>query len=138
VDERQANIDAWNTAGGIGILYTNSIQAMFDIQKHLDTPEHYFQTALEAATNDGLVNAAQIAIRNKIKARDEAFKDASGRVLNSIFDLIESKPKDQKLDVHTEHCCFLHGCKYNEGDCPVATDRLIQSYICESCGWLDD
>lgn len=37
--------------------------------------------------------------------------------------------------VHETHCCVLHGCKYQEEDCPV-TNRLIpQQYICESCDW---
>lgn len=44
-------------------------------------------------------------------------------------------------DVHTEHCCVLHGCKYGDEDCPVATATKHQSYLCESCSyeyeWLD-
>ena len=42
-------------------------------------------------------------------------------------------PESQK-DVHTEHCCILHGCKYNEDfNCPVVHARKPQSFICESC-----
>lgn len=37
-------------------------------------------------------------------------------------------------DVHTEHCCILHGCKYGQDwCCTVVTRRAPQSYICESC-----
>lgn len=37
-------------------------------------------------------------------------------------------------DVHTEHCCYLHGCKYmGEDDCPVAAGEKPQSYACEQC-----
>jgi hypothetical protein len=37
-------------------------------------------------------------------------------------------------NVHTEHCCVIHGCKYGEEDCPVATGKQKQSYLCENCG----
>jgi hypothetical protein len=36
-------------------------------------------------------------------------------------------------DVHTEHCCVLHGCKYMDEDCPVKTRKKKQSYTCEDC-----
>jgi hypothetical protein len=45
-------------------------------------------------------------------------------------------------DVHTEHCCHRHGCKYGYGhdfhakkgrSCPVETGEKKQSYPCESC-----
>ena len=35
--------------------------------------------------------------------------------------------------VHTRHCCILHGCKYNDSDCPVATGLVKQDYVCERC-----
>lgn len=38
-------------------------------------------------------------------------------------------------DVHTEHCCAQHGCKYADSDCPVASGNKPQSYPCESCEW---
>jgi len=37
-------------------------------------------------------------------------------------------------NVHTEHCCSVHGCKYGEKDCPVALGLQKQSYPCEFCG----
>ncbi len=40
---------------------------------------------------------------------------------------------DSHKDVHTEHCCLKHGCKYGDGDCPVTTEQKKQSYPCERC-----
>lgn len=36
-------------------------------------------------------------------------------------------------DVHTDHCCKIHGCKYGNSDCTVTTGRGKQEYPCESC-----
>lgn len=36
-------------------------------------------------------------------------------------------------DVHTEHCCRFHGCKYGKADCTVAAKGALQSYPCEDC-----
>ncbi len=36
-------------------------------------------------------------------------------------------------DVHTEHCCKKHGCKYNDEDCTVTTGKKLQSDPCEEC-----
>ena len=37
-------------------------------------------------------------------------------------------------DVHTEHCCIVHGCKYGKDEeCTVVQKRQPQSYPCESC-----
>lgn len=36
-------------------------------------------------------------------------------------------------DVHTEHCCARHGCKYGDEDCPVELGLKKQSYLCEWC-----
>ena len=37
-------------------------------------------------------------------------------------------------DVHTEHCCIIHGCKYGKDDeCTVMLRISPQSYPCESC-----
>lgn len=40
-------------------------------------------------------------------------------------------------DVHTEHCCITHGCKYGDEDCTVVTGKAIQSYPCEVCSWVE-
>ncbi len=42
-------------------------------------------------------------------------------------------------DVHTEHCCKDHGCKYGVGittPCTVTSGEKAQSFPCEICDWL--
>jgi hypothetical protein len=36
-------------------------------------------------------------------------------------------------NVHTEHCCVIHGCKYGDPDCPVENRRQRQTHLCEWC-----
>jgi len=36
-------------------------------------------------------------------------------------------------DVHTEHCCKKHGCKYADAKCTVTTGKKLQSGPCETC-----
>lgn len=36
-------------------------------------------------------------------------------------------------DVHTEHCCVEHGCKYGDDGCTVVALRKKQSGPCERC-----
>lgn len=40
---------------------------------------------------------------------------------------------DAVKDVHTGHCCALHGCKYGNDQCPVELGTKIQQYPCEVC-----
>ena len=39
----------------------------------------------------------------------------------------------KKTDVHTEHCCIAHGCKYGNLNCSVVTGKKEQSFLCETC-----
>ena len=41
-------------------------------------------------------------------------------------------------DVHTEHCCAAHGCKYGDPMCPVAKQEKEQSYPCEQCAFEEE
>ena len=41
-------------------------------------------------------------------------------------------------DVHTEHCCVIHGCKYGDKDCSVEFGFKPQSYLCESCDFMSE
>ena len=41
-------------------------------------------------------------------------------------------PKDE-WGVHETHCCFEHGCKYRNEQCPVELGIVKQRYQCESC-----
>jgi DNA-directed RNA polymerase subunit RPC12/RpoP len=40
---------------------------------------------------------------------------------------------NQIKDVHTEHCCKLHGCKYRDPFCTVVKLEKEQEYLCEDC-----
>lgn len=46
---------------------------------------------------------------------------------------LNTNPDKSDRDVHTEHCCIHHGCKYCEDDCPVTSGEKVQSYLCEEC-----
>jgi hypothetical protein len=35
--------------------------------------------------------------------------------------------------VHAAHCCRVHGCKYGDGDCPVALGTIKQKFPCDVC-----
>ena len=39
----------------------------------------------------------------------------------------------QEKNVHTEHCCGEHGCKYGDAACHVASGKQEQSFPCEDC-----
>jgi hypothetical protein len=47
--------------------------------------------------------------------------------------MLEEEIMTYEKDVHTEHCCLRHGCKYGDDDCTVATGQKPQSYPCEEC-----
>lgn len=40
---------------------------------------------------------------------------------------------ENSRDVHTEHCCKEHGCKYYGEDCTVFQGDKTQSFPCEDC-----
>lgn len=42
-------------------------------------------------------------------------------------------PAQTDKDVHTEHCCAHHGCKYSKPECTVITGQKRQSHMCEWC-----
>lgn len=49
--------------------------------------------------------------------------------------MVEAQPGSHPKDVHTEHCCAKHGCKYGQPECPVANGQKPQSFPCEDCQW---
>lgn len=73
------------------------------------------------------------AIREAIEHRDKLVRLADEAIRELMQQHCASQPDDQEKDVHTEHCCVIHGCKYRDDDCPVETEKLIQSFPCESC-----
>lgn len=42
---------------------------------------------------------------------------------------------EYQKDVHTEHCCLRHGCKYGDPNCTVENGTKPQSWDCEQCEW---
>lgn len=40
---------------------------------------------------------------------------------------------EREENVHKNHCCILHGCKYGDGNCPVVSGEIKQKYKCEQC-----
>lgn len=38
-----------------------------------------------------------------------------------------------RIGTHLTHCCFIHGCKYGDEDCPVSTGEREQEFLCEEC-----
>ena len=38
-----------------------------------------------------------------------------------------------KVGVHQSHCCWKHGCKYGDDDCPVELGTVKQDHLCEYC-----
>ena len=40
---------------------------------------------------------------------------------------------ESDFGVHTSHCCFEHGCKYGNPECPVELGIVDQEYECEQC-----
>lgn len=44
-------------------------------------------------------------------------------------------------DVHTSHCCVIHGCKYAirvRSQCSVLSGKKVQEYLCEFCTPVED
>lgn len=39
----------------------------------------------------------------------------------------------EKYGVHIAHCCYIHGCKYGDEDCPVVSGEVAQKYPCYDC-----
>ena len=35
--------------------------------------------------------------------------------------------------VHIAHCCYIHGCKYGDKDCPVVSGEVAQKHPCYDC-----
>lgn len=43
----------------------------------------------------------------------------------------------EKYGVHIAHCYYIHGCKYGDEDCPVASGEVAQQYLCYDCDGED-
>jgi hypothetical protein len=56
-----------------------------------------------------------------------------GDPINPYRPIYCSTDKIKLKDVHTEHCCSDHGCKYGDNDCTVTTGKANQSFPCMDC-----
>jgi hypothetical protein len=43
---------------------------------------------------------------------------------------------EKNWGVHRTHCCFEHGCKYADPQCPVELGLIKQDYKCQDCNDL--
>ena len=49
-----------------------------------------------------------------------------------------NKVDKSKWGVHEAHCCYIHGCKYGDPDCPVANGLTKQRFLCMDCTDTED
>lgn len=64
---------------------------------------------------------------------DANIREKPVAILNLLRAWDGRSPEQEDTDVHTEHCCRLHGCKYGDLDCPVETGVKAQTSWCEDC-----
>lgn len=48
----------------------------------------------------------------------------------SFSEHLKNEKAKKQTDVHTEHCCKEHGCKYGDAECTVTTGKKPQSFEC--------
>lgn len=76
-------------------------------------------------------------VKVSIKFADEVISTAEAPLRDLIAkerEIVEL-PEAQK-DVHTEHCCSEHGCKYGKDNiCSVSLGDKPQSFPCEFCDY---
>jgi len=39
----------------------------------------------------------------------------------------------ENYGVHIAHCCYIHGCKYGDENCPVVSGEVAQKHLCYDC-----
>lgn len=107
----------------IGDFYCNEVDIAADDGTKICTMNMVDNYTIELDFDNGFM--IDLTEKNKIKIE----KRKDDKLETPLKKLNELKTKN----VHTEHCCFEHGCKYGEDDCPVATGLQKQSYPCEAC-----
>ncbi len=86
-----------------------------DVTGHQELQDHF-----EALKHNAMMSCAHLAAQIKLCQKDNV----------AVFTEEEMKFKD----VHTEHCCSTHGCKYGDDEnCTVESGRAPQSFPCEYC-----
>lgn len=99
----------------------------FVVQRLHDNGVQWIDSSASYHQDEGLVAALE-AHRTMVAT----FSSKLVRIVRRDIVITESVIDDK--DVHTEHCCYRHGCKYGEGDsCTVSSGLKQQSYMCEGC-----
>lgn len=93
---------------------------------------------LSSADHDWHGEATKIKV--SIRFGDELISTAEAPLRGLLTSERESAKavelSDVEKDVHTEHCCSEHGCKYGKDEtCPVSLGDKPQSFPCEFCGY---
>lgn len=72
--------------------------------------------------------------KKSLEALDKYFRETSPediqRDLDKVNQMFTSVPQSQ-WDVHRNHCCKTHYCKYGDEDCPVRLGLFEQTNVCE-------
>jgi hypothetical protein len=98
----------------------------------LDIPEPEFLS--EAGNGVHVPRAAwgEIKINREVARKIIAALEAHGECPLTPAPVVEPLPEDQR-DIHTEHCCRVHGCKYGALDCSVELCLKPASFRQECC-----
>jgi|GEM_PF-6944422 len=71
------------------------------------------------------IQACSIIEQYEIEQREEFRVVLSKSATTSI--------PEKDWGVHKTHCCFQHGCKYGDDQCPVEIGLIKQDYPCQDC-----
>lgn len=65
--------------------------------------------------------------------REDVGRELEAFAAKEVDDFFGPPATTHELDVHTEHCCSQHGCKYSDEDCTVTSGQKTQSHPCMDC-----
>lgn len=103
------------------IKYGN--ESYYDIYKALIEKIKDFKTN-DIVTEQQFIDA-QFLIKKYLKQKLHKKKFLGRSKITSI--------PESDFAVHVTHCCFEHGCKYGDPECPVELGIVDQEYECEQC-----
>lgn len=121
----------------LGQLLVNSIgeSNLFNIEdkRLVEAVESFVQKALLGS--DTAEERLRLALGDE---RFEWYKARGGLKEDSFLQTLalwagRSPELPDNRDVHTEHCCIGHGCKYSNDDCTVVTRKKVQTWECYEC-----
>lgn len=109
---------------------------IYTITKPVGDGEPGWRIKPDAHNGDGLMYASwgETYDLSAIERMENEIEEAKHKikVLRHVSIAFNREP-EENTDVHTEHCCRWHGCKYADASCPVITDTKHQSFVCEEC-----